>query len=348
MNEPADRLRRVLAAYDFPALQQAEWQSLGNAGGFSGAELFRTEVDARKWLLRCWPRQHPSPRRLEFVHAVLAHAERNGCKGLAQPLATRDGRTFLESSARLWQLEPWVPGVADFVTNGSPAKAVAAVEALAGFHQAVDDWTPAGEGQPTSVGERIDRLAECRTLLSWQLPHADAVAPSLRFAVHAAEDYRRLAATLVDSVERRLRRLPERVPLRPAIRDIWTDHVYFEGDRVSGIVDFGAMRLDWQLIDVARLLGSLDQVDSGGDGGYFECGLQAYRESRSLDAEPTGEAVRTLDDANTLVAPMSWISWLLFEGRRFDDLARVSERLEAAMGRLRRLAGRDGKLELGS
>ena len=49
----------------------------------------------------------------------------------------------------------------------------------------------------------------------------------------------------------------ESLPLSPAIRDIHHDHVLFSGDQVTGLVDFGILRIDTPLADMARLVGSL-------------------------------------------------------------------------------------------
>ena len=48
-----------------------------------------------------------------------------------------------------------------------------------------------------------------------------------------------------------------RVTLHPVLRDIWSDHVLFQGEQVSGIIDFGTVRMDEPAADLARMLGSL-------------------------------------------------------------------------------------------
>jgi homoserine kinase type II len=124
------------------------------------------------------------------------------------------------------------------------------------------------------------------------------------------------------------------VSLQPCIRDIWHDHVLFTGDHVSGIVDFGALRMAAVVGDVARLLGSL-AID---DHQLWEWGLQAYRE-----AQPQGDKhaddtqrqfVRTWDAANVALSGLQWVQWLFVEGRFFSAYATVQQRMDEHLMRL--------------
>jgi homoserine kinase type II len=49
-------------------------------------------------------------------------------------------------------------------------------------------------------------------------------------------------------------------PCHPCFCDLHADHVLFSGETVTGMVDFGAMKIDHPAIDLARLLG--DYSDS--------------------------------------------------------------------------------------
>src|SRR5205085_7730253 len=62
--------------------------------------------------------------------------------------------------------------------------------------------------------------------------------------------------------------------LQPAIRDVHHEHVLFTGDQVTGLIDFGALRIDTPLTDVARLVGSL----VGDDAEARRIALDAYAE----------------------------------------------------------------------
>ena len=79
-------------------------------------------------------------------------------------------------------------------------------------------------------------------------------------------------------------------PLQPCLCDVWHDHVLFDGDRVTGLVDYGAVKIDHPAVDVARLLGSLVEDDADG----WAIGLTAYREVRPFTADEA-QLARALD-----------------------------------------------------
>lgn len=101
------------------------------------------------------------------------------------------------------------------------------------------------------------------------------------------------------------------VPLHFVLRDVWSDHILFTEDRVTGIIDFGAARVDEPATDVARLLGSLEPLDAS----RWLIGWQAYHaDNPRVDLE----RVRLLDRVGTLLAAVQWLQWLAIEPRQFD------------------------------
>ena len=48
------------------------------------------------------------------------------------------------------------------------------------------------------------------------------------------------------------------VPFNLCIGDVWHDHILFEGDAVTGMIDFAAAKVDHVAADLARLLGQPD------------------------------------------------------------------------------------------
>ena len=119
-----------------------------------------------------------------------------------------------------------------------------------------------------------------------------------------------------------------RVALQPCIRDIRHDHVLFQGDAVSGIVDFGAMRDDNVATDIARLLGSLVGNDRSG----WHAGLEAYQQVRALTPEEH-QLVASFDASSVTLSGMNWLKWIYVDGRQFDDRRAIEGRLDEIMMR---------------
>jgi len=144
--------------------------------------------------------------------------------------------------------------------------------------------------------------------------------------------------TLARLVLEPVRELLERVsllhvPLQPCICDVWHDHVLFTGDRVTGLIDFSAMRIDSVAIDVARLLGSM----AGDNHELWRVGLDAYHAARPLNDDERA-LVRPLDQSGALLAAVNWVAWLYREQRQFPDASAVARRLDEILSRLEALA----------
>jgi Ser/Thr protein kinase RdoA (MazF antagonist) len=103
----------------------------------------------------------------------------------------------------------------------------------------------------------------------------------------------------------------------------------FVGDAVSGIIDYGGMKIDHVSVDIARMLGSM----VGENRKQWQIGLSAYRTVRSLSAEEEALAV-ALDRTGVIIGVVNWLMWICRDGRRFDDWTGVATRLRALVNRL--------------
>jgi homoserine kinase type II len=251
------------------------------------------------------------------------------------PLADRQGRTFVRYAGHLWELTYWMPGRADFRSDPRPSRLQAAMATLAEFHRAAATFSGYGPRQGPSPGisqrlEMVNRFAQsdlealCRHL---------AARPWLEFHDRAWHllTLARIALDLVREVLHRASHL--RVPLQPCICDVWHDHVLFSGDRVTGLVDFGAMRVESVAADVARLLGSM----AGDDENLWRVGLDAYHAERPLSGDERA-LVGPLDQSGVLLAAIHWVDWLYCEHRRFPDPAAVARRMDEVFSRLQTVA----------
>ena len=326
-------LRRVLAAY--PAdCQPQEAEFLSSAGGFSGARLWRLRAPRGTLCLRRWPREQ-SRQQLEFIQAVLWHVVQEGFVLAPLPLETRTHAGYVSEAGHLWEITPWLPGQADYRNAPSVVKLRAAMHAVAQFHLASASF-PLPErlpAVPPGIAERAQRLRAWSPERLTRLSAAIATCgwPEL---TERADRLLRMFRRTASSVAQTLRAATAlRAPLQPCIRDIWHDHVLFVGERVSGLIDFGAMRIETVAADVARLAGSLCDDDSQA----WLTALTAYEQVRRLSPEET-LLVTAYDRANVLLSGMNWLDWIYLEGRAFDNRAAVCQRIDENLERITRLA----------
>lgn len=291
---------------------------LGNAGGFSGARLWRVDTSMGESCLRAWPTGRTTAE-LFTIHHLMRTACDAGLAFVPRPFAATD------LAGRAWDLTEWKPGVADFAKNPTSERIAAACKALAQLHQA---WQPAIPAQqPCPAIER--RLAAATT---WRQRIASGWCPTFVAGDPVTEPaqiaWRRLP-TLIDSVPGLVSAFGHPVPVQPCLCDVWHDHVLFRGDTVSGIVDYGSVKVDHVAVDLARLLGDL----AGRDDALWAAGLAGYRTVRPLATDDEALA-RALDRSGVAVGLANWLTWLYHEGRIYADRAAVARRLAWLVSRL--------------
>ena len=107
----------------------------------------------------------------------------------------------------------------------------------------------------------------------------------------------------------------KRLPQQPCLGDVWHDHILFEGDQVSGVIDFGGVRVDHVAADLGRLIGSL----VGDDDAAWTAAMAAYRALRPLSWEEEALA-RLLDRTGAIIALLRLLAPLV-GGRRAGTAA---------------------------
>jgi Ser/Thr protein kinase RdoA (MazF antagonist) len=310
---------------------------LDSAGGFSGASIWKLSTQCGPLALRLWPKMHPSPDRLAWIHAVAAHSIVNGFRLLAQPIATSDGSTFVYHAERLWELTPWLPGEPDRAHPPKPVRLQNAMRELAKFHRSVETFPMTTS--PRGPSPNLMKRRRSAQRIASELAFLNALLDSPQISADIRElgrQYMSLFPRALPNVASILDEVAQfEVALQPAIRDIRSEHVFFIGDEVSGIIDLGAMRIESPASDVARLLGSY----VGNDAAAWEIGLAAYTTIWPLD-EQERRLATAIAQANILLAPGNWLQWLIVERRTFDDMRAVVERLRTSVSRLEQLAQR--------
>jgi Ser/Thr protein kinase RdoA (MazF antagonist) len=302
--------------------------------GLSGAQVWLIERrQASPLCLRRWPPEHPSTERLRMIHAVLVHLANSGIDFTPVPIESTSGETFVWCDATRWELTNWLPGRADYRTNPSSGRLAAALESLAQLHLRSAAF-PAADTPPRSVSRGITQRA---SLLS---SYASGRLAELNSAARAGE-WRELAARADEIIDLFVRHADQlqsvlkhasqlRVPQQPCIRDIHDEHVLYEGNVVTGIIDFGAMRYDNVATDIARVLGSM----AGDDAEAWQAGLAAYHDIRPLSSDELS-LIPAFDASGILLGSLQWIDWIYLQQRQFSDQAVVLDRVDRLLSRLR-------------
>lgn len=345
----APRIERVLAAYaGFAAPRDVRPMAAGQ--GFSGAEVWRIETMAGSFALRAWHPHHPSPERLSWIHAVLAHVDRTARRAgtelpLPLPLRMLTGPTFLESDGHCWELAPWLPGEPDQQNPPCPERITAAMTTLARFHQAAvgfsvpcPGWESTGRlDHSPGIGERRQQLARWMSDDWASLTRAIRQgAPDWPRFCELASEWLALARIVAARVASQLspaRHSP--TPLQPCLRDIKRDHVLFTGDTVTGLVDFGALRPETVAADLARLVGSF----------AADCPLiwrDAIADYETICPLSTYERwlIEVFDESGLLLGGGNWVEWVMIQRQVFPDRDAVESRLKVILRRLTSLAER--------
>jgi Ser/Thr protein kinase RdoA (MazF antagonist) len=317
----------------FPGLRTiGQLTPLENAGGFSGSKLWKVTADDGEFCLRRWP-EKTTAERLTFIHAFQRHLYLRGLQ-IVPALIDASGGTFVEQEGHLWELASWMPGTADYREHPTAARLTAAMKALAQVHIAAAQM-PGQSRSGTSPGlaTRLDQVRQLRAGGIERIEEGVARRPLAwdDFARRICEKFRQFAP----GVEYRLTEgTTISGPLFPCLRDIWHDHVLFTGDQVTGIIDFGAARIESPAGDLARLVGSLG-VESH-QHRIWNTALAAYEATRPLGASQR-MLVRAFDASTVLLSGINWLTWLYLEQREFEDAAAVTRRLAEITARLEKM-----------
>jgi hypothetical protein len=314
------------------------------AEGFSGALILRIQAGEQTWCLRRWPRNGLARDRLQALHRFLWHLSACGIAVLALPATALTRETLVEHQALLWQMEPWLPGRADFHQHPSEVRLRSAMQTLAQIHRAAARYESPSDGRQWFGSHPAAPSPACRERLqilrAWSASRCDEARHHLQ--AQAPAEFRCLALDILRGfqsacgpVERELLALHDvPVPVHPCLRDLWHDHLLFTGEELTGVVDPSSARTENVASDLSRLLGSLLEDDRS----RWEAALALYDQQRPLSIDER-RLVFVLDRSSVLLSGLTWIDRHLQGHVDEQTLPRVLPRLDAILRRLRRLPG---------
>jgi Ser/Thr protein kinase RdoA (MazF antagonist) len=324
----ADALKAITARYDPIARPLARVEPLGNAGGLSGARLWRYESGLGQLVARAWPPGGRTIADVRQIHAWLRLTQTLGF--VAVPLADSRGRTVHELCGLIWDVSPWMPGTAHPGRNPPPMTLRAGLTGLATFHRILSVCSKSGPSPGL-----VQRLRELEEFLSGgdvNVEHALNRAPKSDLR-ESARQWLQLARWHAPRLLDPLRRaLANTLRLQPCLRDARPDHFLFDHGQLTGLIDFGAMGVDAVACDLARLLAEW----AGGDRDVRAAAIEAYHDVRPLDDTETA-LIRLFEETAALLGGHHWIRWHFLEGRVFDDRDAATRGINRGLERLAEL-----------
>lgn len=320
-----DDLHSVLDHYPAIARPTAEPEALGNAGGNSGVSLWQYPSGQGPLVARAWPVDGTDVAHLGQIHEWIFMAESLGF--VPVPVRDRMGRTFREHGGRLWDVSPWMPGSAASERPPDRARLFSGFAALASFHQALSAQSRFGPSP--GLGHRLSEIRALMLggfdILQEAVANASTDAAS-GDALRWLDVARRVTPRYFNQIKQAA---AATCRLQPCLRDVRSDHLLFEGARLTGLIDFGAMRVDVVSGDLARLLAEWVE----GDRWARAEALNAYSAVRPLDGTE-GELIDAFDASAALLGAGHWVRWHFLEKRAFEDSNAVSRGIERGLERL--------------
>jgi hypothetical protein len=324
------------------------------SGGFSEAAVYRVSTDDQQsFALRCTPDQAVgSLVRLGELHDLLARMQARGISTIAVPMPRVESLvippggsigqqlthvpippSIVRDESHVWQAERWIDGQP---VAGPPSESqlAAALTTLHAFHETAksvsskpssSEYFFVSEGSSPGVHRRLQIVRELSDGLLQHFRRSISDDLDLQFRLLATRICLTLDRWLPWLNSKLTDQASRRFLLQPVIRDLWSAHVLFVDDRVSGLIDLSAMASDHVAFDLSRLLRSWFGSDQQGVRTSLELGSAAGPFS-SVDRS----LLQALDAATVLLSPVTWL-------RRRFAAAQTSPCPPAVLERLSRL-----------
>lgn len=307
------------------------------SGGFSGANVYRCKGPQGMVALRQWPSGIRADR-IEEIHRVVRTAHEQGCRSVPPFFLTRDGASYLLVGSRCWDAMRWMPGQAWSAETSALSRIEtvrAGCQTIAFFHQSVVDLTSC-RGPAPAIEARWRRLAEVEPWLTAPLRYQTVTNP---FRHPSRED---IALAWLPGVERQVKAiwqrhgsrlrdrlkwfLQESFPLQYVLRDVHREHLLFDEGKVSGLIDFDAVRMDTPAADVSRYVSSFFDVppekrmlgellseavvpsENASIPALWKAAMAGYRSERPL-SDREFRLAKFLAEIGPLLSLVNWAVW---------------------------------------
>ncbi len=330
--------RRVLQQFSLPSVADMTFEEV--SAGFSGAKIVCVSAGDEVYALRGWPNPSLPRQRIQELHRYLSFLKIHELPVAVPHICLQSHASLIEESGFLWQVEPWLDGTTKDKNSLTTTERQSMMQTLAKLHLASSQYVALDAGQEW-FGTRHTTVPAIRERLSltrkWNDARIQKCCDALEFAPVDIRDLSKLILELYRqyslSIAGELQQLSNVIcPLFPCWRDLWRDHVLFENEKVTGLIDASATRFDHVGTDLSRLLGSFFEDDKE----QWKLALEEYSEVRQLTATDLA-IINALDRSSVLLSGMTWVN--RWEQRRISEskIASVVERLVVIERRMSQL-----------
>jgi homoserine kinase type II len=246
---------------------------------------------------------------------------------VAVPLRDLRGGTVQEQGGILWELSPCKPGAPDMASPPGLERVNSGFKGLAAFHEQLAHY----RWQGSSPGLRA-RAAEINHLLAGEFDDLEqALSSAGNDPLHEpARRWLILARAKAPEILQELHRAGRTtVPVQPCLRDVRAEHLLFEGSRLTGLIDYGAMAFDSVVADLTRLMTEW----IGPDRALRAKALDAYSAIRPL-VNLELSLMEAYERPAALLGGGHWVRWHFLEKRTFDDPKAVENGIRRGFERL--------------
>ena len=126
------------------------------------------------------------------------------------------------------------------------------------------------------------------------------------------------------------------------LRDLWRENILIDRGRVCGVIDFGAARVDWPILEVVRALSSfLSPSDP-----RWQSVWDSYQRQSPTKQLPSFETIQTLDHIATTLSLLYWYDQIVGANSTHNDLKRDPDKnplTQNAWSRIQELSIRFGQ-----
>jgi len=275
--------------------------------GLSNAVVYKIESYRQVAALKRWPLAWDR-KRLAEIHRFQKFLSRDPESFTPQLLEWSHGDTLLETDQGCWELSDWRPGKPlETIGLVSDAQLIACAQGIARLHEGCRRYGVQVHVAPGLTQRRdglMRLLGEPHRALHRLLPIVEShrAQASSTMLLELATRAQRVAASAVDAWEGW-----SRTPVQCSwvLRDLWREHLLFRGEALTGILDFGAARIDWPGLDLIRALGTL-MLDS--DPRWSLALAQYVQRQPSIELD-LGIA-KWVHRVSVSLSAMQWLEWL--------------------------------------